>query len=239
MQKQLIKYKYKIYKKKYLNLKSILGGSDSDFDFGSDIDEVDIKDDDIRYKPEISEIPLGKSHKLYLGNFMASISTSTMDHCQIDYILNASDINLDKDYPHRVKDFLRLNLRDDDTENILTQLKLTNQWIGNHLKSGNVLVNCHAGERRSVALILAFLMKLGYSLQESLEIVTKSKNSEGLQMRFNNPSFLQQLELYQEMGKQLDITNPKYKQFLSNFAKKTRSQANSRSVFTDEFWTSQ
>ncbi|XP_006634705.1 dual specificity protein phosphatase 12 [Lepisosteus oculatus] len=75
--------------------------------------------------------------------------------------------------------------------------------------SSAVLVHCHAGQSRSAAVVTAFLMTSNkVSLMTAYTTLQKVKPD----VRIND-EFLDQLELYEMMGCEVDFSSPLYKQY--------------------------
>ncbi|KAL4635947.1 dual specificity protein phosphatase 12-like [Arapaima gigas] len=78
-----------------------------------------------------------------------------------------------------------------------------------HAHSGAVLVHCHVGQSRSAAIVTAFLMK--YHKVGTTEAYAKLRQIKpDVQI---NEEFLRQLELYESMNCEVDLTSPVYKRY--------------------------
>ncbi|XP_057289403.1 dual specificity protein phosphatase 12-like [Hydractinia symbiolongicarpus] len=74
-----------------------------------------------------------------------------------------------------------------------------------------LLVHCHAGQSRSVAIVTAYLMHTqSLPLDAALKSV-QSVHREALP----NPGFMAQLKLFEQMGFQINNTCPAYRQFIT------------------------
>ena len=77
-------------------------------------------------------------------------------------------------------------------------------------KAVKVLVHCHAGESRSVAVVAAHLMKTeDLSLEEALESIRKVRPRAD-----PNEGFREQLRLYCQMGCRIDVNHSAYRHHL-------------------------
>lgn len=81
---------------------------------------------------------------------------------------------------------------------------------GGGSKGASLLVHCHAGESRSVAVVAAYLMRVeGIGYQEALDIIRKVNPRAS-----PNEGFEEQLKLYEQMGCRIDVNSPLYRQHL-------------------------
>ena len=111
-----------------------------------------------------------------------------------------------------------VNVLDLPSENLLQHLTRCLSFISRSLRSGEaeggkkvaVLVHCHAGVSRSVAVVAAHLMRAeGLGLDEALEVIRRvNPDAEP------NEGFREQLELYGQMGCRIDVNNPLYRHHL-------------------------
>lgn len=111
---------------------------------------------------------------------------------------------------------------DEPEADLLSFFDECSEFITNGLENKkNVLVHCLSGVSRSAAVILAHLMKT--SQMSSDEALVLLKN---LYPKANpNDGFIEQLQLYEAMGKTVDKTNPVYKQYrLQLLASQIQSQ---------------
>lgn len=69
--------------------------------------------------------------------------------------------------------FLRMAvpLRDSENENLLDHLDVCLDFIEDGRKEGSVLVHCHAGVSRSVAVIMAYIMRTEQLSQEGVKFL--------------------------------------------------------------------
>ena len=118
---------------------------------------------------------------------------------------------------------MNVNMLDLPSENILQHLTRCLGFISRALKSEeksvgesiqtastSVLVHCHAGCSRSVAIVAAYLMREErVNYEQALEIIKMvNPNAEP------NEGFEEQLKLYEKMGCRIDVNNPLYRHHL-------------------------
>ncbi|PWN37451.1 phosphatases II [Meira miltonrushii] len=90
--------------------------------------------------------------------------------------------------------------------------KKPGQWAT--MGEGTVLVHCHAGISRSVAIVLAYLMHMRkISVQDALNLV-RSRRS----IADPNSGFMHQLELYESADCSVDVRNQRIRRFLMSQA---------------------
>lgn len=90
--------------------------------------------------------------------------------------------------------------------------KKTGQWAT--MGEGTVLVHCHAGISRSVAIVLAYLMHMRkISVQDALNLIRSRRP-----IADPNSGFMHQLELYESAGCSVDVRNQRIRRFLMSQA---------------------
>lgn len=104
---------------------------------------------------------------------------------------------------------LSLTLEDEDDGDLLTQIPNALAFISNGLKQGNVLVHCHAGQSRSVAVATAHLMR-SQSVNVDEALTTIKKNNKNAQP---NDGFISQLNLWHSMGCRLNMADEAFKMY--------------------------
>jgi hypothetical protein len=111
---------------------------------------------------------------LYLGNINSAYDIDTLKKLGITSIISVlAGFN-----PPYVNEFnyLVINALDNDTTDLINQFESTNTFIDDVFeKNEKILVHCHYGKSRSVAIIAAYLIKtFGISIPTSLDLI-KSK----------------------------------------------------------------
>lgn len=102
--------------------------------------------------------------------------------------------------------------RSSNSRTIPPKGKKPGQWAT--MGEGTVLVHCHAGISRSVAIVLAYLMHVRrITVQDALSLV-RSRRS----IADPNPGFMHQLELYESAGLNVDVRNQRIRRFLMSQA---------------------
>ncbi|XP_015268389.1 PREDICTED: dual specificity protein phosphatase 12 isoform X2 [Gekko japonicus] len=105
---------------------------------------------------------------------------------------------------------LRVPLLDEPLSDLLSHLDACAAFISRARKGGGaVLVRCHAGVSRSVAVVTAYLMKANNLPFEEAYAFVRSLRPEAKM----NEGFEWQLKLYERMGCEVDVTSPLYKQY--------------------------
>ncbi|XP_053916971.1 dual specificity protein phosphatase 12 isoform X1 [Cuculus canorus] len=105
---------------------------------------------------------------------------------------------------------LHVQARDEPRADLLSRLDECAAFISAARGVGGaVLVRCHAGVSRSVAVVTAYLMKTeGLSWEEAYAAVRAAKPDSEV-----NPGFQAQLKLYEAMGCTVDMSSPLYKRY--------------------------
>lgn len=98
---------------------------------------------------------------------------------------------------------------DDPTENLLDRLEACLDFIDKARERGTILVHCMAGVSRSAAVIVAYLMKTErLSVKDALSSLRKASSKV-----CPNKGFMEQLQMFEEMGYKIDPMHPVYKSF--------------------------
>ncbi|XP_067942079.1 dual specificity protein phosphatase 12-like [Watersipora subatra] len=148
---------------------------------------------------------------LYLGSFddvMKHIELSE-NHVHVQAVLTVDlkplncEVSAQFCYKH-------IPILDMENENLLVHLDDAVSFMDNHrLDNKDVIVHCTAGQSRSAAVVIAYLMwKLQMDYKDSFEYLKKLKPD----IRPNR-GFEEQLTMYEHMGWRLDKTNKAYRQF--------------------------
>ncbi|NXX91495.1 DUS12 phosphatase, partial [Centropus bengalensis] len=105
---------------------------------------------------------------------------------------------------------LRVRARDEPGADLLSRLDECAAFIEAGREGGGaVLVRCHAGVSRSVAVVTAYLMKTkGLCWEDAYAAVREAKPDAEV-----NPGFQAQLKLYEAMGCTVDTSSPLYKRY--------------------------
>ncbi|KAL2610871.1 hypothetical protein R1flu_022563 [Riccia fluitans] len=109
----------------------------------------------------------------------------------------------------RVFTRMTVPLRDMESENLLDHLEASMDFIEKGRKNGRVLVHCLAGVSRSAAVILAYLMRTErLSVEDALTSLRESSAS-----ACPNAGFMDQLQMFEDMGYKVDHGSSIYKTF--------------------------
>lgn len=111
----------------------------------------------------------------------------------------------------------QIAITDEETTNLLPHLDETFEFIDHAASQGRkVLVHCSQGVSRSVAVIMAYLMKKHKLTVEQTLHAVQRKSPEASP----NPAFMEQLKLYESMNCKLDLDNETYKEYLKSLSLK-------------------
>lgn len=135
------------------------------------------------------------------------------------------------EYTHK-----QIEVTDEETTNLLQYFNETNEFIDKALYSNEVskeedknkmkscvLIHCAQGVSRSVTIIVAYLMfKHNLKLEQALYAVKRKFESAE-----PNPSFLEQLKLFEKMGKKVEVNSQEYRLFTSEMLLKQDPSGNS------------
>lgn len=111
--------------------------------------------------------------RLYLGDFDDSQQFDRLKAEHIFYILNcAEELN------YKVPDeFCLERLRIDDDSPDFDEIQEGIRFIANNITYGKILVHCGSGISRSPAIVIAYLVYIGYSRDSALKLVESIKPS--------------------------------------------------------------
>lgn len=119
---------------------------------------------------------------LYISDAVAANSFHVLKYLQITHLLNATEDLFSPGDPRseyiseNFKSVLRIPLRDDDDEDISQYLSIAADFIESISEEEKILVHCHAGQSRSCALVIAWLiMKRSYTLKDAVTLVQKAR----------------------------------------------------------------
>uniref|UniRef100_A0A803SWB7 Dual specificity protein phosphatase 12 n=1 Tax=Anolis carolinensis TaxID=28377 RepID=A0A803SWB7_ANOCA len=121
-------------------------------------------------------------------------------------------LSVDSEPPGEVglEDVLHLEALDQPGCDLLSRLDQAAAFIDRiRAKEGAILVQCHAGVSRSVAVVTAYLMKANnLPFEEAYTFIRAIKPDAKM-----NEGFEWQLKLYEKMGCEVDVTSAVYKQY--------------------------
>ncbi|XP_054858991.1 dual specificity protein phosphatase 12 isoform X2 [Eublepharis macularius] len=105
---------------------------------------------------------------------------------------------------------LHVPLLDEPRSDLLSRLDDCAAFVGRaRERGGAVLVRCHSGVSRSVAVVTAYLMKANHLPFEEAYAFVRALRPEAKM----NEGFEWQLKLYEKMGCEVDVTSSIYKQY--------------------------
>eukprot|EP00299_Pterocystis_sp_00344_P009412 c3953_g1_i4.p1 GENE.c3953_g1_i4~~c3953_g1_i4.p1 ORF type:complete len:303 (+),score=52.90 c3953_g1_i4:34-942(+) len=149
---------------------------------------------------------------VFLGSAQAAEQSITLKKLGISHVMTvANDVNecRDEDISH-----IRIPIKDDPSQNILTHIPTALSFISNATTSGaKILIHCKAGVSRSVTIVIAFLMAAyGISLADAYCVVQYSRSA---QIHPNN-GFLSQLQLWERAELNSEIASQWWLQSVQN-----------------------
>lgn len=93
---------------------------------------------------------------LYVGGIGTARNIKSLRKAGVRYVLNASPV-VPRFHPEELQ-YKVVQVFDDPEENIAQFFEECNEYIDEGRRAGGLLVHCYAGQSRSVALIMAYLM---------------------------------------------------------------------------------
>jgi protein-tyrosine phosphatase len=148
---------------------------------------------------------------LYLGDIYVSQNHSTLQEHNIKHIVNVSNLPSYITFPGI--EYKHIPVYDFPTQNISRYFHETNTFIAEKRAKGeNVLVHCMAGISRSVSVVLAYMISIGYSLRDALRHVSELRKNRWA--RPNTGFFQQLIEYEKEKRGSSSITMNEYKSYI-------------------------
>ena len=124
-------------------------------------------------------IPIDDAYNIYLGNLHVRENMPG----GVVAIVDASNHDLP---PHPVFETFLVNINDDQHAVLTPHLDRATEFIRTRLQDGHVVVHCHAGKSRSVALTAAFLMRFkGKTLDQALAHIKRHRPCIDLNVYFH------------------------------------------------------
>jgi hypothetical protein len=153
----------------------------------------------LRLRVKKDTLPARVAEGLFIGGAGAARNLKALRKRGITHIVNAAPAVPChfRDNPEGVFEYLALPLFDDPDADLLPHIEASNAFITSaRARGGAVLVHCYAGQSRSAALVIAYLMKSqGLGLMDAWALTRA-----GRPCAQPNSGFLRQLALY---GKRL------------------------------------
>lgn len=144
---------------------------------------------------------------VWLGNIQSALDTHFLHDKQIKCIINCTERHPFSNDPI-IEIKYRLPVKDNQNESEINKFsQLINKTVNEikkNLSTRNILVHCYAGQQRSPAILVAFLMKYGQMDIESAISAIKSKKSDIFHPKCN---FSDALIIYQKYLSQ-NTSNP-------------------------------
>ncbi|OQS05806.1 hypothetical protein THRCLA_20525 [Thraustotheca clavata] len=145
---------------------------------------------------EFVVIPTQSSGQLFLGSAFAAEDRAFLNEKRISCVIALGTGNLTS-----LQDVLCIDIIDVQEALILGYFDICIGYLHERLEQGrNVLVHCAYGQSRSAAICVAYLMQQEkYSLLDGYKVVQQARPC-----IYINSGFLEQLDLYEQMGCSLD-----------------------------------
>ncbi|KAJ5924956.1 hypothetical protein N7454_007595 [Penicillium verhagenii] len=152
-------------------------------------------------------------HNIYVGGILSLKNKAALERENITHVVSVLRLSPSEEmfsfYQHH-----KIDVDDVDYENLLEHFPAAVRFIQSGLDSnGGVLIHCAMGKSRSAAVCIAYLLhqqRGALTPQSALEVVRQ-----GRPLCEPNDGFMQQIELYHEMGCPDDVTtHPVYQRWL-------------------------
>ncbi|KAL5000722.1 protein-tyrosine phosphatase-like protein [Aspergillus recurvatus] len=152
-------------------------------------------------------------HNIYVGGIFALKNKGAMSRANITHILSVIRLRPSDDtfagYQHH-----QIEVDDLDDENLLEHFPSAIKFIQSGLDAGgSVLVHCAMGKSRSATVCIAYLLRRqrsAFTPQSALALLRESRP-----LCEPNPGFMEQLNVYHQMGCPDDVTqHPLYSRWL-------------------------
>ncbi|KAL4775492.1 protein-tyrosine phosphatase-like protein [Aspergillus nidulans var. acristatus] len=152
-------------------------------------------------------------HNIYIGGVFALKNKAAMSSANITHVLSVIRLRPKEDmfagYQHH-----RIEVDDLDDENLLEHFPSAIKFIQSGLDAGGgVLVHCAMGKSRSATVCIAYLLRRqrnALTPQSALALLRESRP-----LCEPNPGFMEQLNVYHQMGCPDDVTShPLYSRWL-------------------------
>lgn len=130
---------------------------------------------------------------MWLGNIYAALNVEFLKDNKISCIINCTDsCPFTEDITcKKIRIPIKDNGKEEEIHKMYTVLDKATTLVYDLLHKHRILIHCYAGKQRSVAVVLAFLMKYAnFTLQEAIDVLRKKKSRIGI-------NFSQALVLYQ------------------------------------------
>lgn len=147
---------------------------------------------------------------LYLGSYDAVTKLELLSELDITHILTVGSGMENCELPPEITR-KQILVFDEPDQNLLQYFNETSDFIKECLENGGrVLVHCMAGISRSATVVCAYLMKsCKLTAQEALAKISTARS-----IIDPNPGFREQLDLYEQIGYDVDVKNELYRRFL-------------------------
>lgn len=156
-------------------------------------------------------IPSKEIKKVYVGGSGGAVNSEDAGDDGSKSCLSPEKLLYSLEHAGKDLKFVRMavSIKDTESEVLLDYLDPCLEFIEKSRKEGSVLVHCFAGVSRSAAIITAYLMRSEQlSAKDALESLRQS-----CEFVCPNDGFLEQLQMFEEMGFKVNRDSPIYKKF--------------------------
>ncbi|KAK9479912.1 protein-tyrosine phosphatase-like protein [Lipomyces japonicus] len=149
-------------------------------------------------------------HDIYIGSQFALYGQQFLAQSNVTHVLSILRGDIDDKHTANFK-HKQIHVDDEHDEDILQYFSEAIEFIEEAVSNGgSVLVHCVAGISRSATVVIAYVMwKHKVSFEDALATVKS-----GREIANPNDSFVEQLQIFQADGFQVDKTNPAYHRWL-------------------------
>ena len=145
------------------------------------------------------KLPCQVAEGLYIGPIGAARNLKALRKCGITHIINASPVVpcYFRDNPEGAFVYHLVPIYDDAAVDLTGHIEEANDFIEAGIAAGGILVHCYAGQSRSAAFVMAFLIgRRGMTAAEAWAVVRRARPC-----AHPNSGFLHQLAAYERASR--------------------------------------
>jgi len=149
---------------------------------------------------------------LFLGGYEDATDSDLLHENNITHILTVHELQLSRKFRNDFQ-YLFIETKSVWEIDLLSQFSITNDFISTGIKAGGVLVHCQFGMARSATVVIAFIMySRKCNVQDAFDIVKAKRR-----VICPTDSFMNQLQLFQHMKWNLDLSYSIYRLYHNYF----------------------